>query len=93
MSDPQFSDNPQAQRYELSLDGHVAARAEYRRQGDVITLVHTVVEPGHEGEGLGSKLAQHVLQDIRQRGLKVVAQCKFMAGYIGKHPEYSALLA
>jgi hypothetical protein len=29
---------------------------------------------------------------VRARNLKVVAQCPFVAGYIGKHADYSDLL-
>jgi predicted GNAT family acetyltransferase len=32
------------------------------------------------------------LDQVRGEGLKVIAQCPFVRGYIDKHPEYSALL-
>ena len=34
-----------------------------------------------------------MLDESRARGLKVYAQCPFIAGYIDKHPEYQDLLA
>jgi uncharacterized protein len=84
-------DNPAEQRYEGRIGGDVAAIAQYKRQGDTLTFTHTEVLPGNEGKGLGSKLAQQVLQNVRNRNLKVVAQCEFLAGYIGKHPEFESL--
>nr|MDQ2879460.1 N-acetyltransferase [Pseudomonadota bacterium] len=33
------------------------------------------------------------LDSARDRGLKVVPQCPFVAAYIAKHPEYRGLLA
>jgi predicted GNAT family acetyltransferase len=80
-------DNPSASRYELFVDGQVAGYAEYELRDDRIELVHTEVEAGHEGAGLGSKLARAVLDDARTRGLPVEPTCEFMAGYIARHKD------
>ena len=32
------------------------------------------------------------LDEVRRQGLKVVAECPIVAGFIGKHPEYRHLL-
>lgn len=90
---PQITDNPQQHRFEARLDGQLAAQAEYRLQGDTIVFTHTEVQPQYEGQGLGSKLAKYALDDVRGRKLKVVAQCKFIAAWIERHPDYAALLA
>ncbi len=45
-----------------------------------------------EGKGVGSKLVKGALDQVRANGLNVVAQCPFVKGYIGKHPEYADLL-
>jgi predicted GNAT family acetyltransferase len=78
-------------RYELAVDGHLAATY-YKISGDVITFVHTEVPPELGGKGIGSKLVKGALDQVRSEGLKVVAECPFVKGYIDKHPEYSALL-
>ena len=78
-------------RYELDVEGHIAV-AYYQRAGDVITLTHTEVPQELSGRGIGSQLARGVLDDVRAAGLKVVAKCPFMAGYIAKHPEYADLV-
>jgi predicted GNAT family acetyltransferase len=85
-------DNPALHRYELDVEGHVAF-AEYRLAPDTITFVHTVVPNELSGRGIGSRLAKSVLEAVRKRDLRVVAECPFMAGYIGKHPEVQDLLA
>ena len=93
MTEPRIADNPQQNRYEVHLDGELAAQAQYQLKGDTIVFTHTEVDPRYEGKGLGSKLAQFALKDVQGRKLKVVAQCKFIAAYIERHPEYQALLA
>ena len=85
------SDNPAQQRYELAVDGHVAA-SDYEIADGVITFVHTEVPPELGGKGIGSKLIKGALDQVRAGGLKVIAQCPFVKAYIEKHPEYADLL-
>ena len=85
-------DNKTKHRFELNVDGHLATE-HYRRDGKVIVLVHTEVPPELSGKGVGSKLVKGVLDLVRGEGLKVVAECEFVKGWIGKHPEYADLLA
>ena len=85
------SDNPAQHRYELAVDGHVAA-SDYEIADGVITFVHTEVPPELGGKGIGSKLIKGALDQVRAGGLKVIAQCPFVKAYIEKHPEYADLL-
>lgn len=85
-------DNAERSRFELPLDGHTAF-SEYRRQGDVLTIMHTEVPPALNGRGIGSALVRGMLGIVRQNGWKVVPRCPFVRGYIDKHPEYADLLA
>jgi len=85
------SDNPAQQRYELAVDGHVAA-SYYEIADGVITFVHTEVPPELGGKGIGSKLIKGALDQVQAGGLKVIAQCPFVKAYIEKHPEYADLL-
>ena len=86
MDDFTFSDNRAENRFELKRGGTVAAHADYKLQDGAVVLTHTKVLPGNEGQGVGSRLAKQVLADLRSRGVKVIPQCSFMAGYIAKHP-------
>jgi len=88
---PDVIDNPAEQRYELTVDGHLAA-AYYKLSDGVITFVHTEVPKELGGRGIGSQLVKGALDDVRAKNLKVVAQCPFVSGYIGKHADYSGLL-
>ena len=86
------SDNPEQNRFEGHLEGNLVAIPEYELPlDDVITFLHTEVDPEFEGQGLGSVLASTVLDQVRARGLKVVARCPFIAAYIRRHREYADL--
>jgi predicted GNAT family acetyltransferase len=86
-------DNPGSHRYEAILDGKVVGISQYTLADDVITFLHTEVDPSGEGKGLGSRLAAGALDDVRRRGLRVVAKCPFIAAYIKRHGDYADLLA
>jgi uncharacterized protein len=78
-------------RYELAVDGHVAATC-YELADGVITFVHTEVPSELGGKGIGSKLIKGALDQVRSDGLKVIAQCPFVKAYIDKHPDTADLL-
>jgi predicted GNAT family acetyltransferase len=83
--------NTDENRYELDVDGHLAATY-YRIADGVITFIHTEVPDALAGRGVGSKLIKGALDQVRAAGLKVVPQCPFVRAYIEKHPDYADLL-
>lgn len=85
-------DNHDQNRFELRKDGEVATAA-YELAGSTITFTHTVVPSSLEGQGVGTRLVAAALDAARDRGLRVVPQCSFVAAFIRKHPDYADLLA
>ncbi|BBA97814.1 hypothetical protein RVR_3743 [Actinacidiphila reveromycinica] len=85
------TDVPSAHRYEARTADSLAGFASYLRGDSVIAFVHTEVQDGYEGRGVGSALARAALDDARARGLGVLAICPFVDGWISKHPEYEDL--
>ena len=85
-------DNQDRHRFELDADGHVAF-SNYRREGNILTVLHTEVPAALNGRGIGSALARGLLDIARAQGLKIRPLCPFVAAYIARHPEYADLLA
>lgn len=85
-------DRPDQNRFELAI-GDELALAYYRIEGDHIVLTHTEVPQALSGQGVGSRLAKGVFEQIRASGRKLVPRCSFMAGWVSRHPEYNDLLA
>jgi predicted GNAT family acetyltransferase len=85
-------DNPQENRYELVLDDSVAGEIVYHLKPGAIVLLHTEVSEELEGQGLGAQLVAGALEDIRARGLRLVALCPFVSAYLRRHPEYVDLV-
>ena len=82
--------NTEKHRYELEVEGHLAATY-YKLADGVITFVHTEVPPELGGKGVGSKLVKGALELIRADGRKVIGGCSFVADYLDKHPENADL--
>jgi predicted GNAT family acetyltransferase len=91
-TDVSVADHPEKSRFEAFLDGQRMGQANYRLTNTTITFTHTEVDDEAEGKGVGSTLAQAVLDSARERGLRVVPQCQFIAHYISRHPDYLDLV-
>ena len=66
-------------RYELTVDGHLAATY-YKMSDGVITFIHTEVPPELGGKGIGSRLIRGALDQVRAEGLKVIAAVSVREG-------------
>ncbi|HEY6597066.1 MAG TPA: GNAT family N-acetyltransferase [Asanoa sp.] len=90
--DAHVTDNAARKRFEIAVDGEPAGFAAYRLRDGVVVFTHTRIDPAFEGRGVGGTLARAALDQVRERGDGVVAQCPFIAGWIEKHPDYQDLL-
>jgi predicted GNAT family acetyltransferase len=93
VSDLQVVDRPASLRYEATLEDELVGVIEYRLDGDTIAMLHTEVEPHHEGEGIGSELVRRALDDVRANGKKLQPLCPFVRSFLDRHDEYRDLVA
>lgn len=89
--DPEIRDEADAKRYALTVDG-LTAVVTYNLVAGGLMVTETLVPEALEGRGIASRLARHVLADIRRRGLVVLPVCPFFAAYLKKHPEWSDIV-
>jgi len=88
------TDAPERERFEARDEtGELAGVITYQLTGSVIVYTHTRVEPTFEGHGVGSTLARAALDDARSRSRTVVPICPFLSEWLGRHPEYDAIVA
>lgn len=93
MSDVEIVHVPENSRYEIRLDGKAVGFTEAKERDDgVIVFPHTVIDDGHEGEGLASKLVAGALDHVRAHGRRIQVTCEYVLGFLEKHPEYRDLL-
>ena len=86
-------DVPDKSRYEArTADGTVAGVLMYKLADRLVVVTHTEVEERYEGQGVGGRLVQGALDDVRARGLHVLAICPFTKAWIERHPDYQDLV-
>jgi len=79
-------DNPTEGRFEVHVDGEVAAFTEYRLDGDVADFPHTETRSGFEGRGLARTVVTGALAEARRRGWKVRPVCPYVLKVVGEDP-------
>lgn len=57
-----------------------------------LDLLHTVVPPEEQGQGVGSGLVEHVFVYAREQSKRIVPSCPFVRAWLDEHPEYQALV-
>lgn len=80
-------------RFVIMEDSEELGFISYVPNGDVLTVDHTEVSPQLEGQGMGKKLVEQVVQYARDEGKTIDAQCPFASSVIEKTPEFQDVLA
>jgi uncharacterized protein len=87
-------DAPDRSRYEVSVDGQLVGLLDYRRSGDgAVHLTHAEVSPKVGGQGIGSELVRQALDDLAEKGERIVPVCSFVRAFVRDNPDYSRLVA
>jgi len=89
--DPDIHDEPAHKRYALTIDG-LTAVVTYNLVEGGLMVTETLVPVPLEGQGIASRLARHVLSDVKARGLVILPVCPFFSSYLKKHPEWADIV-
>jgi uncharacterized protein len=79
-------------RFVIQRDGRDVAELAYTGNGQIVTLVHTEVDPIMRGTGAGKTLVDEAVQWARQEGKRVAATCPYAKSVLDKTPEYHDVL-
>ncbi|TAA72012.1 GNAT family N-acetyltransferase [Planococcus salinarum] len=82
----------ESNKFFVERESDELASLAYTPDDEVLTVVHTVVSPELEGQGVGKKLVSKVVQYARDEGKSIDAQCSFARSVIEKHPEFQDVL-
>lgn len=83
--------NPAENRFETWVDGELS-KLDYNAHGDTIVMMHVGVHPDHRGRGIAGKLTKVGLEYAREKNLRVIPMCSYVAAYIRRHPQYADLM-
>ena len=84
-----ITNNEASGRFEVAVDGGIGF-LRYRIETDTILLLHVEVPPQARGYGVAAELSRAALEFAKERGLKAIPICSYVAAYVRRHPEYSA---
>lgn len=84
-------DNPAEERFEVHDGDQLAGLLYYEPRGEALALIHTEIDPAFSGRGLGSVLVRRTLEQLRERGVRIIPLCPFVRSWMEKHPEYDDL--
>lgn len=93
----QVQHNPDRERFELwvagDLVGVLGYHAERGPDGDVVTVLHTVLYDEYTGHGLATRLTRTAVDFVKQRGARLRPVCTFTRHYLETHPGQVRLAA
>jgi hypothetical protein len=82
--------NPAENRFEARVEGRIA-KLDYIEDQDTIVMTHVGVPPEFRGQGVAGKITQAALEYAREKSLRVIPMCSYVAAYIRRNPQYSEL--
>lgn len=78
-------------RFEIWIDGQLA-KLDYILRDDTIVMTHVGVHPDFRGRGVAAKITQAALEYAKEKSLRVIPMCPYVAAYIRRNPQYKESL-
>ncbi|MES2170152.1 MAG: GNAT family N-acetyltransferase [Actinomycetota bacterium] len=89
-----FAHEPEKNRYTMTVDGQLAAVADYVINGGSISFNHTFTQPNQRGKGYAGEVVTFAMDDVEKTtSLTVVPMCWYVAKWFDEHPERASLLS
>ena len=85
--------DPGRGRYALWHGSTYVGFVGYQREGDLVTLQHTIVNEEFGRRGYARALVTLVLDELRGQDVKIASECSYVDGYLQRYPEYRDMLA
>ena len=90
----ELAHEPDARRYTLMVDGHLAAVADYAVNGNSISFHHTFTQPHLRGNGYAADVVAFAVDDVEKNSTRrIVPKCWYVGQWFDEHPEKADLLS
>lgn len=90
----EFSNETDAARYAMRMDGDLVGVLDYSILGGSISLTRAFTTPAKRGNGYAAQLVEYAVNDIAATtDLRIVPMCWYVAEWFDAHPERAGLLA
>jgi uncharacterized protein len=79
-------------RFVIQRDGRDVAQLVYSRGSQVVTLVHTEVDPSMRGTGAGKTLVDEAVAWARAEHIQLIPRCPYARSVLERSAEYQDVL-
>jgi predicted GNAT family acetyltransferase len=79
-------------QFTIAVDGTQVGLVDFVDHDGQRIFLHTEVDDAFEGRGLAGILVAEALAATRDAGLRIVAVCQMVAGYLDKHHDFDDLV-
>jgi len=69
------------------------AHIEYKIQGNILTIFHTIVSDTLKGQGIGQQLVSYAVDFARKNGYTVNPVCPYASSQFARNPGYGDILS
>lgn len=84
--------DPEAEEFSVSLAGGKAFIRYEKPDERTVDLLHTVVPPQEQSQGIGSQLVEQVFDYAREHNQRIIPSCPFVRSWLEDHPQYQDLV-
>jgi uncharacterized protein len=82
--------NPAENRFEIWIEGKLS-KLDYIKDDNTIVMTHVGVYAEHRGQGVAGKLTEVALEYAKEKSLRVIPMCPYIATFIRRNPQYLEL--
>jgi predicted GNAT family acetyltransferase len=79
-------------KFNIAVEGEPAGLSVFTDRGNQRVFLHTEVSPEFGGRGLATILVEEALNATRAEGMRIVAVCEMVEGFLGKHKEFDDIV-
>ncbi|MET0338923.1 MAG: GNAT family N-acetyltransferase [Caulobacter sp.] len=79
-----FTNNADAGRFELDVDGKLAW-ADYRRREGVLVIPHVEADMALRGTGAADRLMRQVAGVVKADGMRIIPTCGYAHAWLRRH--------
>ena len=93
--DSEVTHHPRGERGDFTIEreGKRLALMTYSLDDNVVTIMHTEVDPALRGSGAGGKLVAAAVEWARAERHQIMPQCSFAKSVFAKTPDYDDVLS
>lgn len=93
MTDIRLEENESKGRLVYCEQNKPEAELTFSKAGAKLIIIdHTDVPDVYRGEGIGVKLVERMVEDVRAQGKKIIPLCPFAAAQFRRHSEWADVL-